>query len=42
MHINYMLAKALQNDHLRDADRERLARKLQALRKQASNNRKKS
>lgn len=42
MHINYMLAKVLQNDYLRDADRERLARKLRALRKQASNNQRKS
>jgi hypothetical protein len=28
MSINYMLAKAIQNDHLREANRDRLARLL--------------
>lgn len=33
MYISYLLAKTIQNDHLREADQERLARKLARIKK---------
>lgn len=33
MYISYLLAKTIQNDHLREADQERLARKIARIKK---------
>ncbi len=33
MYISYLLAKTIQNDHLREADHDRLARKIARLKK---------
>ncbi len=41
MYITYLLAKTLQDDYLREANRDRLARKLQAERKRAASQGKK-
>lgn len=41
MYITYLLAKTLQDEHLREANRDRLARKLRAERKRAGSQDKK-
>lgn len=35
MYITYLLAKTIQNDHLREANQERLARKIARIKKAA-------
>jgi hypothetical protein len=33
MYISYLLAKTIQNDHLREANRDRLARRIERIKK---------